>query len=657
MDEALKQKVLPLFGKPGNVIENEAGEMLTYAYGASGIARYVLDAQNTPVPEMSLLLPSASALGASWDVDLAKRAGILLAIEAKEKGINAVIAPKMNLKRNKLDGGAYENFSEDPCLSGTLAGYFSLGLEENGVASCLGEFCLAGREFSASSCSAEIAARPLHELYLANFAYALQVHQPSFIMTSTGLVNGVPVSESDLIDAELRENLGFEGAVLSGFNAVKDAAKSIKAGVNVIIPEPRDGMEAMERGLKKGVLVEEDIAYRNQELNYAMAKLSQEGEPLTMTREDRMEEAVRLAADCVVLLKNNGCTLPLDPKNKYFIFGDLAKNDTQSGKEATPYALTNFLNALEKRNTPYDFAQGYDGVFATMKPKDFEKYTGEAPAIVFLGAQKEDIVAGEDRRNNFLSEAQEDLLIMVRAKFRVVITVLIANGPINLDPIMKNSNAVLLTYPAGEGQPEAIAQNLFGEHTPSGRLPETWFTQMEQDFASLDIASANPEHAYYDEDLFMGYRQSESFGQDKRYLPFGFGASYTYFRFSDLSVELQQGNLVISFGIRNAGAYDGAHVSQIYVRKIGSNIYRPIAELKAFKKTFLKRGEAAQIELSFPLDDLRVYREATKTMEVEAGEYEFILAENAAEPITTKTIRLPGVNFELSQTPTLLKRK
>ena len=251
---------------------------------------------------------------------------------------------------------------------------------------------------------------------------------------------------------------------------------------------------------------------------------------------------------------------------------------------------------------------------------------------------------------------QIEVLKMVKDIFNEFATVLVTGSVVNVKEVHETSDAMLITYLAGEGQSEAIYNNVFGLSNPSGRLPETWIYSLDQNPINLEYKRRDIYHTYYHDDIYVGYRYYDM--HDNGFiLPFGYGLSYSNFNYSNYKYEVNNDKILVSLDIENTSCIDGYDVVQIYVGKNESAIYRPIKELKAFGKFFIKAHEKKNCVIEVKIEDLTSYRNATDAFELEDGNYEIYVALNTQSVLDTHTINLNGVLFETQPEPEKLVKK
>jgi beta-glucosidase len=602
----------------------------------------------------TVCMPTPSALAASFDREACYESGELIAKECLHHGTNILLAPGINIKRYVMCGRNFEYFSEDPFLTGVLAAGYVNGLEDNNVGACVKHYACNSQEHGRTVNSSELSLRALNEIYLRGFKFTLKYSRPSSIMTSYNRVNGVYVNESEyLLQKKLRSEYGFDGLIMSDWCAVSDKGKTFKCGLNIEMPLAKMSYDMMDRGYNE-TFTDEDLIKLDNEI-YNTADRFRNAKKIDELNLDELHaQAVSVAEKTVVLAKNDNNYLPIGKKDRLLVLGYFANHARFVGKGSgwvNAYRDTTFLDVLNSRGAEYDFVECFDEEKATVTLGDLQGYKGKYDKVLlFLGQYQHDESEGIDRSTIDLRPQQIEVLKMVKEAFGSFATVLVSGSVVNVKDVYGLSEAMMITYLAGEGQSEAIYNNLVGDHNPSGRLPETWISSLEQNPINAEYARRDIYHTYYHDDIFVGYRYYDS--RDNGFiLPFGHGLSYSRFVYSDFSYRINGNFIEISLNITNESDVDGEDVIQVYIGKKNSDIYRPKKELKGFGKAYVKAGETAGLTINVDVDDIKSYRDATDSFELEGGEYEIYLALSTDNIINEGKISLDGVKFEPQPAP------
>lgn len=609
-------------------------------------------------------LPSPSALAASFDRNVAYRAGIILAKDCISKGSQLLLAPGVNIKRSVLCGRNFEYWSEDPLLSGVLAADYINGLENSGVGACIKHYCANNKEWARLLCSSEVSLRALNEIYLRSFAYTLEKSTPSALMTSYNKVNGeYPVESTYLMGKKLRNDMQYQGLVMSDWGAVSDKGKSIKQGMSLEMPISTRSFDYHEKLFQEYKFSEDDLIRNDRIMFETIEKLKSKNDPfLSYDFEQAHQKANELARETICLLKNEQAYLPFTTKEKVLVIGYPAFVPQIGGKGSAAvnaYYKDPFTKYLEEQKIDFAALRGYDEkgrVCTNLDELLFYKKQGFDQVILFLGHLASDCAEGIDAKTIELSECQQKVFALVNKVFSKCAVSIIAGSVLNISMVMKKATAIMLSYFAGEGQNEAIFASVFGKHNPSGRLPETWISSLESHPLYQNFLEQHTYYEYYYEDIFVGYRYYvEHLVED--ILPFGYGLSYSTFSYSDYTVSVQTNQLTLFIEVKNDSMIDGADVIQIYVGKKDSNVYRPLYEFKGFEKVFLKAQERKVVTIQIPLPHLAVYEDASDSFKVESGRYQVYLGKNAFEMVKHIDVFIEGETLQVKHEPTPLIRK
>ncbi len=574
--------------------------------------------------------PSHSALSCSWNENLCEKIAGEIAEEAKFFGVDVLLAPDLNIKRNPLCGRNFEYFSEDPYLNGRLGAAYVGGLRAYGVGSCVKHFAANNAEFGRMVCDSVVDARTLREIYLTPFEIAVKSSQPEAVMTAYNKVNGVYCNENAyLLDTVLRGEWGFNGAVISDWGGTHDRIAAVKAGADLEMPSCEITHEEIRSAIKAGILTEDDIDKCARRIVRLASVVTPRARECNFSA--HAETASAAAAECAVLLKNDG-TLPLDGKGKTVLVGGFADRPLIQGggsSKVNPKNRESLRGCLH--GTVDGFAYGYktDGKHCKRREKRALKLCAEADNVIYcMGLPKGDREA-VDRKDLSLPENQTELLKKIYSLGKKVIVVLYCGCVV--DTSWDNgASALLLVGLAGQGGARAAADILTGKANPSGKLTETFPLNLA-DVPSSEYFGKSPYYTVYGEGMQVGYRYFSAHPEKIKY-PFGYGLSYTRFVYSGTKTE--SGG--ISFNIKNEGEADGAEAAQLYVRfPDGANA--PFIQLKGFTKIFLRAGESKKAFIPFDEYTFRSYDgENSRWVEV-AGKYTFYIGASSQD------MRLIGV--------------
>ena len=631
--------------------------------GPSGLRKPVhQEFNNQSETIVSVCAPTPSSLAASFDKTLCYKNGELLAKECLHHKTNILLAPGVNIKSYVLCGRNFEYFSEDPYLAGVLAANYVNGIEDLNVGTCVKHYAVNSQEHARTINSSEVSLRALNEIYLGVFKYTLKYSNPTSIMTSYNRVNGEYVNESEyLIQKKLRNEYNFKGLIMSDWGAVSNKWKGIATGLDLEMPKTRMSNEYIDRGY--GVdFTDEDLIARDNELYNSIKKYKNAKYLDELNLDELHKDAVEIANKTVVLLKNNENYFPLKKSNKVLVLGYFANHNRFVGGGSgwvNAYKPRTILEIFDQNNVNYDFVQCYDEDKLLINEDSLKEYKGKYDKVLlFLGQYQKDESEGTDRITIDLADEQIETLKIVENTFDDFGAVVVTGSVVNVKEIYEKSNSLMITYLAGEGQSEAIYNNLFGESNPSGRLPETWIESIYQNPVNKEYLRRDIYYTYHYDDIYIGYRYYDIHNEGF-VLPFGYGLSYSKFNYSNFKTEVdkEQKYINVSLDIENISDVDGEDVIQIYVGKKNSNIYRPLKELKGFEKVLVNKHSKESLTIKVEVANLASYRYATDKMELEDGEYEIYVALNSKEILHTSKVALNGVTFEKELEPRKLEPK
>lgn len=607
---------------------------------------------NKSVP--ATCFPTASALAASWDIDLLYDIGVALGEQCAAEQVTVLLGPGMNIKRHPLCGRNFEYFSEDPLLTGNIAAAFIQGVQSQGVGTSIKHFAANNQEQGRMFIDAIVDERSLREIYLRGFEIAVRQAQPWTVMCAYNRLNGTYCSENDwLLNKVLRSEWGFEGLVVTDWGATNDRVKGVAAGLDLEMPGSRGINDRLvEQAVRNGNLSEKDLD-RAIERNVSVSLLGAElhaNAPITADQQAHHELARRGAAESAVLLKNDDHILPLSAHTRVAVIGAFAKQPRYQGtgsSQVNPTQLDNAWDAIaaivDADNLTY--TPGYDPKHSDLDQALIEAAVvaaGNAEiAVVFAGLPNIYESEGFDRQHISLPE-QHDRLIEAVCQANERTVVVLANGAPVAMPWVAQPLGILECYLAGQAGGAAIADILFGIVNPSGKLAETF--QLEQHDAPADNNFPG-EHrqVQYREGLYVGYRYFDSANAPVLF-PFGHGLSYTTFDYGDLRADQHRhhpgGALTIALEVTNTGQRPGAEVVQLYLHALTSKVYRPTQELRAFYKVHLQPEESKTVTFTLHDEAFAFFDQGNDAWVVEAGNYEIRLGASSRDIRSTIQIQV-----------------
>lgn len=571
--------------------------------------------------------PTSSAMAASFDTQLLQEWGELLGEECQAEQVSMLLGPGINMKRSPLCGRNFEYFSEDPYLAGKLAAAYVSGLQSRGVAACIKHFAANNQETRRMSGSSEIEERALHEIYLPAFETAVKEGNARSVMCAYNALNGTFCSENKLLLRDvLRKQFGFNGFVVTDWGASKNRIKGLQAGADLEMPGSTEGKtEPILQAVKSGELKESvlDEAVRNV-LNFVRQAVENQEEEASFDRSRAHEKSADFAAECAVLLKNNGI-LPLNKKQDVAFIGAFAESPRYQGAGSSHINVKHPVAALEcTKGLRVSFAKGYDKKETQPNEALLQEAVKTAQnadvAVIFAGLPESYEVESCDREHMRLPENQNVLIQAVVQAQKNTVVILHTGAPVEL-PWQKDVAAVLCMYLGGDNVGKAAAELLFGDKNPSGKLAETWPQHLEDNPSYLNFPGENGK-VKYQEGIFIGYRYYDKKKMHVQF-PFGYGLSYTSFAYSDLKLDktsmTDQEKLTVTCKVKNTGGCFGKEAVQLYVAAPNSGVQRPLRELKGFQKVALMPGEEKEVTFKLGKRAFAYYEEQIHDWYAESG--------------------------------------
>lgn len=596
--------------------------------------------------EKATCFPPACTCAATWNVQLLHKMGEAIGAEAIEEDIAVVLGPGVNIKRSPLCGRNFEYFSEDPYLAGELAVAYVNGLQSKGVGASLKHFAANNQETYRMLVDAHVDERALREIYLSAFEKVVKKAKPWTIMSAYNRLNGVYCSDNHwLLTDVLREEWGFDGLVMTDWGAMNDRVEAIKAGCDLEMPTSLGiNDEEIVRAIEENRLSEKQLDQCALRLLQLVEKWNETKHEKTCDFLKHHELARLIAAEGNVLLKNQG-VLPFAKDQKLLIIGEFAEKPRYQGagsSKINPTQLVSFLEILEDRGIPYEYCKGY-GVENYTRDELLHSQAVAAAAqggnvLIMAGLPAQMEAEGFDRTDMEMPEAYTALIQDVAAVNQNVAVYLSAGAPITM-PWIDSIHAVVYGYLGGQAGAEAAADVLFGDISPSGKLPESFPMQLTDCPAKIGV---DPNCIEYRESIFIGYRYYTTCGIKTRF-PFGHGLSYTTFEYTNICVD----GKTVRVKVQNTGKCTGSEVVQLYVHKCGGRVLTPQIELKGFVK--IKLGPGEQKEVNFHLDDrtFAFYDTSEKNWRIEPGRYELRVGSSSEDIRLTANVELDGpMDFE-----------
>ncbi len=599
--------------------------------------------------------PPASATACSWDPELIELAGKALGEECLKEKVSVVLGPGMNIKRSPVCGRNFEYFSEDPVLAGKMAAGLVKGVQSKGVGTSLKHYACNSQEAYRMIVDEVVDERALRELYLAAFEIAVKEASPWTVMNSYNRINGEYASQNEYLQKKvLREEWGFDGLIVTDWGSSVDRIPGLNFGTDLEMPSSGGyNTKKIIEAINKGELSEDVLNDRVD----TVVDLILKSKPALKTDcdfsfDEHHEVARKVAEGSMVLLKNDDNILPLKKGAKVAVIGELAASPRFQGAGSSvinPTKLDNALDELKKLGVNVTFAKGYEKSKDVVNEALFEEAKAAAAssdvALVFVGLTEEFEGEGYDRINTEMPSSHNALVSEI-VKANPNTAVVLAGGSVISLPWINEVKGLLDSRLGGQATGSAVANILTGAVNPSGKTSETYPLSFSENptYANYPGGPVTSEHR---ESVYIGYRYYDKAKKDVLF-PFGYGLSYTSFSYSDINVSAESikdtDEVTVSFKVKNVGEVDGAEIAQLYVGDMESTIFRPVKELKAFKKVFLAAGEEKDISFTLSKRDFAFFNVYTSEYQVESGEFAILVGASSRDIKLMKMINVESTS-------------
>ncbi|MGH2837265.1 MAG: beta-glucosidase family protein [Thermoleophilaceae bacterium] len=607
-------------------------------------------------------MPVPMGLAATFDTKLARLHGTTIATEARAKGNDVVYAPTVNILRTPLWGRAFETFGEDPYLSGRIGVGWIRGAQSTGVIGNVKHYAANNQEGAGAQADESRPGQPvgppategnrltvnvvvderaLREIYLPQFEMAVRDANVGSVMCAYPRVNGAYACENGvLLQDILRDDWGFKGYVLADYGAAKTTAPSLNNGLDF---DPWPGISYNPANVNAAVMSGQvDFERVNEHVRAILRTLFAYGffdreayvyDDNQIDKEANLRSAQQIEEAAITLLRNKRKALPLKASKleSIALIGRNADEFTTGGGSANvrPFEFQSPRAAIEERA-----GEGVDVRFDDGSDPERAAALAEASdvAIVFAADYQTEFI---DRRCLSLQcppwNGDQDALIetVADANDRTVV-VLETGGPV-LTPWRGKVAAILEAWYPGSGGGPALARVLFGDVDPGGRLPAT-FPRSEEDYPYHGDTEAYPgvaEQVEYKEGVFVGYRWFDTEGLRPAY-PFGFGLSYTKFRYDKLRIRRRgQDAATVSFTVRNVGRRAGIEVPQLYLGLPSTAVKQPPVQLKDFRKLTLEPGQRKRVRFRIDPRDISYWNVDADGWRIARGCYQVVIGRSS----------------------------
>ena len=636
--------------------------------------------------------PTGSALAATWSKEMAYKNGWAMGKEGRLRGKDIILGPAINIQRLPVGGRTYEYLSEDPVLAARLSVEYTKGSQDAGTAVCLKHYALNNQETDRGSVNVIADERTMREIYLKPFEAAVKEGGAMCVMPAYNKVNGYYCSENAHLNNEiLRGEWGFKGMTVSDWGGTHSTMGAALGGLCVQMTGDNYFGQALIDSVRNGALDEAVVDAKVREilrLRFVIEPVPEDVANTVMTSQPETQKvAYEIAQKSIVLLKNEANNLPISKDvKKIAVIGQNAVLTTAAGGIGagvkTLYEISP-LEGIQKRAAEAGievvYAPGYRNYVMKMRwgqptplgaleagspdePADpallaeAVAMAKDADMVIFFGGTNKSIeTEGSDRKNIDLPCGQNEIIKALYEANPNVATVLISGGPTDLRFLEPYSPAIIQGWWNGMEGGTALAEVLFGDIAPSGKLPFTFPLKLEDSPAyalgnfgqnesedlftlmyRLDatgytreqiqeyIANLPDPESVYSEGIFVGYRWFDTKDVPVMYA-FGHGLSYVDFEYGALSCKQKKGKVIVSFDVKNLGDMEADEVAQLYVKRLDSKVERPEKELEAFDRVTLKGGETKKVTLEFPVSELAHWDNETNEWVLEPGQIEILV--------------------------------
>ena len=615
--------------------------------GPSGLRKVPDDSLTLEGCEISIAYPCSALTACSFDVELIEEYGRILARECKQHGVDAILGPGINIKRNPLCGRNFEYYSEDPLVAGRLAAAFAKGTQAFGVAACLKHFACNSQESFRMVNDSVVDERALHEIYLRAFELAIKEANPWMVMAAYNKVNGEYACESKyLLQDILKKRWQYDGVVVSDWGGVNDKVLSHMNGLDVEMPcyVSRVGKfiaaTRLHKNFSKAVEDSSDrIALLSKRTHDPHAEKGEFSLP------EGHQFAVHLAEKSIVLAKNEGI-LPIKNLKKVAIIGEIADTPRLGGggsSQVLGFKTRSFLDCCRDAFGAVNYAQGYSmqhvGDPMSMALDAVELASHSQSVIFFVGTSAKEESEGFDRTEMALPREQTELLKKVCEVNANVVVVVCTGAPVDMS-FAEQAKGVFLSYFAGEGCGEALYRLVTGQANPCGHLAETWPLRYYE-VPSFGFYPGGQVESLYRESIYVGYRFYLTTNEEVRY-PFGHGLSYTRFRYSKPVLSTKKiaegGSVDVTVTVTNATSTPGDALVQLYVEPENGNVFKAKRTIQGFRVVHLGPKESKEVTITLDSRAFEHYDVASHSFRIERGEYLIAVGENCRDIVSKASI-------------------
>jgi beta-glucosidase len=596
--------------------------------------------------------PGGIVLAATWDREMARKIGVGLGRDCRARGVNILLAPAVNIYRSPLCGRNFEYMGEDPFLASQMVGPLIQGIQSQEVLATVKHFACNNQEWDRHNISSEVDERTLNEIYLPAFKAAVQQGKVGCVMTAYNLVNGVHCSQNDyLINQTLENQWGFQGFVMSDWTSTYNGVACANGGLDLEMPSARmmnatNLLPAIQDGRVKQSVIDDKVRRILRTViaaGFFDRPQLRKDIPLNDPENDRT--ALAGARESIVLLKNNKHTLPLNRQTikSIAVVGPNADPAVYCGGGS---AFTRVFQATSILDGITQIADGQIKLLYSTNAEEAVQFAKQADAAVVCvgfnqrsrgqeGNRRAGLMEGEGHDRPFeLPDGQTNLIAAVAAANAHTIVVINSGGGVAWAGWLDRVPAVLQAWYSGQESGRAVAEILFGDVNPSGKLPAT-FEKRAEDNPTFPYYHLSENHTTpYTEGIFVGYRGYDEKNIEPQFC-FGHGLSYTEFEYGKLEVTTNRipanGSVTVTVEVKNTGERAGDEIAQLYIHPVKSSVPWPPKELRGFERVSLKPGETKTVSLALPAGQLAFYDVKTHGFVVEPGAFDIMVGSSSRD--------------------------
>ncbi len=625
--------------------------------------------------------PALTALAATWNRDMAALYGRSIGAEARYREKDVLLGPGVNIYRTPLGGRNFEYMGEDPYLAGEMAVPYIREVQKQGVAACVKHYALNNEETHRHTVDIDLDDRALYEIYLPAFRKAVVEGGAWSIMGSYNLYRGVHGCHNDrLLNHILKGEWGFDGAVVSDWGGTHSTDEAVTGGLDIEYGTWTDGLTEgagnaydeyfmatpYRDAILAGRLTERELDDKvRRVLRLIFRTAMNTDKPFgAMCSEEQTAAARRIGGEGIVLLRNERGTLPISSRRgiRIAVIGENAVKMMTVGGGSSSLKVKHECSPLEgiaaraaacgaevvyARGYVGDTTGSYNGVETGQNLADSRseqeliaeavEAARNADYTIFVGGLNKSAnqdSEGTDRLSLDLPYGQDRVIEALAGATDRLVVALVSGNAVAM-PWVGGADAIVQTWYLGSEAGNALADVLFGDVTPSGKLPFTFPVRLQDVPAhALSAKFPNDGKTYYHEGIFVGYRGYEHNGTEVLF-PFGHGLSYTTFEYGKLRADRKSigagETLTLSIDITNTGGRRGSEVVQLYIADPQSSLPRPVKELKGFEKISLEPGQTRTVTFTVDSSALSYYDDRKGEWVAEGGEFEALAGSSSAD--------------------------